>query len=211
MVTQHHFDSLLGSITVAASKLNCARDTKHAGTLYLGLCKLLAAALILHRKKLGGRYHLLIRALKSLLQPLFTPYTTPEVMVSSKAASASLLNKDHAAAYARLLSSLCDPTVSSVSRSKHSSREELNDETQKARSIAGQHIQYFIEEYCECHLKGKLPPEMKAAITPGINAAFAVMPQEVMRNLNAAMRSSSQSIFKALYDEYKRIGRGTRI
>jgi len=164
--------------------------------------------LLLHRKKLGGRYHLIIGALQSLLRCLFVPYANSETRLMEPGQSKKdlHLDADHAAAFARILTTLCDPTLSSVSRSKHSSRDELNDETKKARSIAGQHLQYVIEEYCECQLTGRLSAEMKAALTPGLYAVFAVMPQDVMRNLNAAMTSSSRSMFKALYDEYKRFG-----
>lgn len=164
--------------------------------------------LLLHRKKLGGRYHLIVRALQSLLRCLFVPYAKSETQSMDLGRSKKDLHLDanHAAAFARILTTLCDPTLSSVSRSKHSSRDELNDETKKARNIAGQHLQYLIEEYCECQLAGKLSAEMKAALNSGLYAVFAVMPQDVMRNLNAAMTSSSRSIFKALYDEYKRFG-----
>lgn len=164
--------------------------------------------LLLHRKKLGGRYHLIVRALQSLLRCLFVSYTKSETQSNDPEQSRKdlHLNADHAAVFARILTALCDPTLSSISRSKHSSRDELNDERKKARSIAGQHLQYLIEEYCECQLTGRLSAEMKAALNPGLYAVFATMPQDVMQNLNAAMTSSSRSIFKALYDEYKRFG-----
>lgn len=183
-------------------------EAKYIGTLYHVLCRLFSTVLLLHRIKLGGRYHLIVRALQRLLRCLFVPYAQSETQSTDpgKVKDDLHLDANHAAAFARILAALCDPTLSSVSRSKHSSRDELNDETKKARSIAGQHLQYLIEEYCECQLAGKLSAEMKAALNPGLYAVFAVMPQDVMRNLNAAMTSSSRSIFKALYDEYKRSG-----
>lgn len=185
-----------------------AAKAKYVGTLYHVLCRLFSTVLLLHRRKLGGRYHLIVRALQSLLRCLFVPYSKPETQSKDPEQSKKDLHLDaeHAAAFARILTTLCDPTLSSVSRSKRSSRDELNDELKKARSIAGQHLQYLIEEFCECQLAGRLSAEMKAALNPGLYAVFAVMPQEVMRNVNAAMTSSSRSMFKALYDEYKRFG-----
>ena len=105
---------------------------------------------------------------------------------------------------------LCSPTVSAVSHSRNSRQQELNDETKKARSIAGQHLQYLIMEYCSCQLKGRLLPEVKTALNPGIWAVLDVVQQEVMRTMNAAMDPASRSIFKALYEDYRRVGGGKR-
>lgn len=205
---QHHIEELLSATAVTASKLQGKKDHKYIGVAYHGLCKLLATVLLLHRRKLGGRYSLTVPALQSLLGCLFVPYDSSATssQARSQAKQALWLDESHAAAYARLLTAVCDPTVSSVSRVKRSSREDLNDETKKARAIAGQSIQRLIEEYCECQLKGRLSPEMKAALNPGLYAALSVMQQDVMRNLHAAMGSSSRSIFKALYDDFKRQG-----
>lgn len=81
---------------------------------------------------------------------------------------------------------------------------ELNDETKKARSIAGQYLQYLIEKYCAYHLKARLEPEVKAALEPGLYAVLGVMNQEVMRTTNAAMKESERAIWKALYEDWKR-------
>lgn len=163
----------------------------------------------MHRKKLGGRYHLVIPALQHLLQCLFVPYE--DVGQSLHKAEEEMLyagyGEAQATAYAHLLTTLCDPTVSAVSRSRRTPRQELNDETQKARRIAGQHLQYVVEEFCGCQLEGRLLPGMRTALNPGLWAIFDVMTQEVMRNLNAAMDPSSRSVFKALYDDYQRSGR----
>lgn len=156
--------------------------------------------------KLGGRYHLIITALQSLLQNLFISYKKSLSSVRTITSPFSL-GAAHAAAYGRLLTTICDPTVSAVTRLRKRSRHDLNDETKKARNIAGQHLQYLVMAYCNNQLKGRLKPEIKAALMPGFYAIFDVMSQEVMRTINAAMDSSSRSIFKALYQDYRRSGR----
>ncbi len=102
---------------------------------------------------------------------------------------------------------ICDPTVSSVRRSRNRSRLELNDETKKARSIAGQHLPYLMMEFCGCQLTGRLLPGMRAALNAGLYAVLGVVPAEMMRTMNAAMDSSSRSVFKALYNDYRRTGK----
>ena len=203
-MSQHHIDSIVSSIAVVASDMKQKFGDKQA-VVYTELCNLFQVTLITHRKKLGGRYHLIVRALQDLLRCLFIPYTDTENNLSK--ASREDLDVSHATIYARLLTTLCDPTVSAVSRHRHRPGEGLNDATQKARSIAGQHVQYVVEEYCVCQLSGRLLPEMRSALNPGLYAMLAVIPQEVMRNLNGAMSSSSRSIFRASYEDYKRRGR----
>lgn len=176
------------------------------GMLYTGLCRIFNSILAIHRAKLGGRYHLVLPALRGLLQCLFIPYKKAEAS-SLSFNQESAIGEAHATAYSRLLTMICDPSVSAVTWSRKRDGRELNDETKKARSIAGQHLQYLIMEYCDWQLKARLPTEVKRLLTPGIYAVFNVLSQDVMRTMNAAMNPSSRSIFKVLYGDYQRFGR----
>ena len=207
IISQWHIDSTLAAISKTSSYIASVEKERHAGLIFSSLCKLFNCLLVVHRMKLGGRYHLIISALQSLLQCLFVSYRKIETSVKTTTSQPLSLGKVHAAAYGRLLTTICDPTVSAVARPRKRSRHDLNDETKKARNTAGQHLQYLIMDYCNNQLKGRLKPEMKAALTPGLHAIFDVMSQDVMRTINAAMDSSSQSIFKALYEDYRRSGR----
>ena len=208
IIAQDHIDSLLCSIIIVSCALKESPSDKHASKVYLGLCRLFSTSFLSHRKKLGGRYHLVVRGLQGLLRCLFTPYTVPEhdSAATSRFSAALPLTEIHAAAYARLLAIICDPPLSSMSRFKENKNQQLNDEVKKARSTAGQYMQYVIEEWCVCQLNGRLLPEMRAALNPGIWTVLAAMSPDVMRKLNAAMDSSARSIFKALYDDFKRVG-----
>jgi len=117
------------------------------------------------------------------------------------------LEAEHATAFARLLSSICDPSVSAVTRSKNRVRQELNDDTKKARSIAGQHLQYLIMEFCQCQLHGRMDPEVRRALNPGLYAIFDAMSQDVMRTVNSALDAPGRAIFRIVYDDYRRFGR----
>ena len=164
-----------------------------------------------HRSKLGGRYHLVVLALQGMLRCLFTSYASvtdknkqlprPPWLKDTK------LEGEHATAYARLLTSICDPTVSAVTRSKTRARQELNDETKKARSIAGQHLQYLIMEFCQCQLQGRMDPEVRRGLNPGLYAIFDAMSQDLMRTLDSALDAPGRAIFKMVYDDYRRFGR----
>ena len=203
MITQWHIDNLLSAISAKASYLEDRKGEKHSSMMFTGLCRIFGTILTILRTKIGGRYHLIISALQSLLRCLFVPYTT----IDSSHEVPSSFTETHAAIYARILTILCDPTVSSVTRSKYRLRPELNDETKKAKDIAGQHLSYFIMEYCDCQLKGRLSSEMKTALNPGLYAVLAVMSQEVMRTMNEAMDESARAVWKALYEDHRRFGR----
>ncbi len=117
------------------------------------------------------------------------------------------LGMKEAAAYSRLLTALSDPTVSSVTSSRNRLKNELSDETKKAKAIAGQYLPYVLMEYTQCQLRSRMAPEVKAALMPGLHAVFDVMAQDTMRTLNAAMDSSNRAIFKDLYNDYRRFGK----
>ena len=198
MVSQWDIENVLAKITSTSLGLNT--KVKGSSSIFLGLCKLFSTILAVHRAKLGGRYHLILQALQGLLQCLFIPYKGN----GAAKGEATVLGEVHAAAFSKLLTTICEPSVSAVSGSKRISRLELNDETKKAKSIAGRHLHYFIMEYCSLQLKGRLLPEVKAKLAPGLYSVLKVISEEVMKTMNAAMDSSSRSVFKALYGEFKR-------
>ena len=68
----------------------------------------------------------------------------------------------------------------------------------------GQYMPSLISEYCSCSLVGKLQPEMKTKLDPALWVVLDVIEPEVMKSMNESMDEDSQSIFRALYGEYKR-------
>lgn len=84
----------------------------------------------------------------------------------------------------------------------------LNDPTKIAKSIAGQHLHYLIMTYCEYQLKGRLTQEVREKLRPGIWAVLDVISQETMRVMNAGMDKAGRAVWKGLYEEWRRDGRG---
>lgn len=189
-----------------SNRLVGTNEEQSTGVAFSGLCRIFSMILVMHRVKLGGRYHLVVPALQGLLRCLFVSYSSTSATFAS-GEHVSALGEAHAAVYARLLTTFCDPSVSAVTRPGKASRRGLMDETKKARRIAGQHFQYVVMEYCHCQLMGRLQPEVKAALAPGLYAIVDVMSHESMRTINEAMDSSCRSIFKALYEEHGRVAK----
>ena len=204
LISQHMIESLLSTIAICASELDKSPPLDHIGELYIGLSRLFATTLNYHRPKLGGRYHLVLPALQSLLRPLFVPYAS----VDASAQATSAFNATHAGAYTRLLTTLCDPSPSAVAHQRHRQQASLNDETKRAKDIAGQHLHYLVITYCECQLQGRLATEgLKEALEPGLWAILGCMGEEVKRTMNAGMDTRQRAIWKKLYEDWKRFGR----
>lgn len=214
-ISQWNIDSLLAAIAVCASKAGPRINPEYAATIYVRLCKLMGVLLGLHRQKLGGRFHLILPAMQRLLNCLFArSRKRSRSMLSAKGHTQqpywlAPLQASHAVHFTRLLTSLCDPTVSAVSRPTQSggNRDALTDQTKKAKRIAGQYLQYLIMEYAQSSLRGSLVPEVKAAILPGLYAVLDVMSRETMRAMNAGLDVSGRAIFKGLYDDYVKFGK----
>ncbi|KAL8826819.1 MAG: hypothetical protein Q9170_007260 [Blastenia crenularia] len=204
----NHLYQIMAVITTCASCRPSSRGytTQQDGLHYLELCRLFSTILALHRKRLGGRSHLILLAVQSLLRPLFIPFTTAELdSLGSSPINSSSYNATHVSAYSHILLQLADPPLSSLT--SYGSREEglnLNDATKTAKSIAGQYLHYLIMTYCECQLKGRLEKEVREKLKPGLWAVLEVIPQEVMRVMNSAMGKEGRGVWKAIYAEWMR-------
>lgn len=207
-VTQYNIDSCLTTVTTTMSKIHSLRETNHistksTSTIYTRLCRILGTIVGLYRQQLGGRFHLLIPALQSLLKALFAPN-------QKRQKGGPVLGISHTVQFTRLLTSLCDPTVSAVSRPSRATGNSSNsfiDQTKKAKVIAGQHLRILIESYAQNMLEAPLQPDVKTALAPGLYAILDAMPAESKRGLNAGMDISSRAIFKTLHEEYVKFGK----
>lgn len=83
----------------------------------------------------------------------------------------------------------------------------MTDQTKKAKSIAGQYLQYLIMEYAQSSLRGSMTPDLKAAILPGLYTVMDVMSRDTMRALNSGLDASGRAVFKGLYDDYVKFGK----
>ncbi|KAK5151901.1 hypothetical protein LTR04_006519, partial [Oleoguttula sp. CCFEE 6159] len=179
IVTQWGIDTLVSTLTITASRCGPSLSADHAGHTFKQLCSLAQSLISLHRTKLGGRFHLLVPLLQNLLKCLFTPdaRSSTHTLPPWLSPKVETLGPEHAAAYARILTTLCSPTVSSVSHSRKRQRNnaDLTDETKKARAYAGQYVQYVLTEYCACQLRGRLGEGVREKLIPGLWAMLDVI------------------------------------
>lgn len=212
-VTQWNVDEIMTTVSKCASASGPRIPAESAGTIYVRLCRLTGVLFGLYRQKLGGRFHLIVPAMQHLLACLFAPSRKRKrgqsVVIQERPPWLAPLDASHAVHFTRLLTSLCDPTVSAVARPTQAGpgHEALTDQTKKAKRVAGQHLQYLVMEYAQCSLLSPVSPEMKAALLPGLYAVLDVMSRETKRSLNAALDASGRAIFKTLHDDYVKFGK----
>ncbi|KAI9826457.1 MAG: hypothetical protein M1826_006666 [Phylliscum demangeonii] len=215
---------------------------RHAEYIYSRLCGLMHGLLVLHRLSLNGRFHLVILTLQSLLRCLFTPPPLPRgrfrlpgwVVGGGVGGQHHALAAPAARAYARLVSTVCEPPLSSVTRRRrgrpapHSTSAsasashppDLTPAIDKARRLAGQHLPALLMEYIHCrlrahHLTGTTTAaadDSKVALLlrPAMYAVMDLLRPATMGMINDAMDASGRALFKALYRDYGRFRRGNQ-
>lgn len=213
-ITQWNIDNVLGAILISTTRSGPQIPSDQAGIIYGRLCRLMGTLINLYRRKLGGRFHLILPVTQGLLRCLFTTGSQHRKSTRAQpdqppwlASSNSGLTTEHAVQYTRVITSICDPTMSAVHTQRGPGGSDLTDPTKKAKRVAGQHLQYLVMDYAQCQLRSSLTPDMKAALMPALYAVLDVMSKDTMRTMNAAMDSSSRAVFKGLYDDYNRFGK----
>ncbi|ETI20067.1 hypothetical protein G647_08101 [Cladophialophora carrionii CBS 160.54] len=231
VINQSTLDRLLSSLRIVASSTTGTAHAKDvtklesmpsAGHLYDRLCVVVGAILGRHRRRLSDRYHLLLPVLQALLRCLFWPgkksvkshrgtavktlVTFGKTLPGWVRDSSGPLSLSSADQISRLLSSVCNPTVSAA-RSSNKRRNELNDEVKKARKLAGEHMQYLVSEYCRCFLDGQIVPSTKDQLMAGMYRVLDAIDRDMLRAMNAGMDPSTRAVFKNLYDDYHRYGK----
>jgi hypothetical protein len=211
LVNQHGIDTLLSTLTMLVSSLTQLLPKEYGSFIYLRLCQTAAQTVLLYRKHLGGRMHLLVPLLQNLMTCLFKPrsqYGTHSVasLPPWLFNTSGPLTKEHSKAYTRLLSTLCSPTSSSTSL--HRRHAELTDMNKQAKEYAGQFLPYVLMHYCSLQLNASMSSEVSEGLKPGIWEMMAVVGIEEMRGMNVGMGRDERAIWGVVYNEWLRVGRG---
>jgi len=233
VVNQSTLDGVLAAICALTSSFNESRSEANgavslgASEIYSRICEVVGVVLSRHRRRISDRYHLLVPAISNLLRCLFWPGTNTLHGLAGRDASHTIntfgkslpgwltsseeaLPPTSAEQLGRLLSSICNPTVSAARTSRKRKYNELNDETKRARQLAGQHLVYLVTEYARCSLDGQIDPFVKECLMPGFYSVLESIDRDLMSALNASMDASSRAIFKSLYESWIAHGKWDR-
>jgi nucleolar pre-ribosomal-associated protein 2 len=99
---------------------------------------------------------------------------------------------------------ICDPTVSAV---RGAQQNNLTSAKDKAKRMAGIHMQYVLISYIKLQLEMKMLPEIREKMVPGLYAIFDTTTPEIRRMVSDSLDSSGRAVFGTLYKDWQRFGK----
>ncbi|KAF2011237.1 hypothetical protein BU24DRAFT_376282 [Aaosphaeria arxii CBS 175.79] len=213
---QHGIECVLAAIASIVSRASPSLPVSDASAIYGRICETSRLILLLHRGRLGGRFHILLPPLQNLLFCLFIPHagrgsSLPFWLRSSSASSQIKLSPANATQFSRLLSTLSSPTQSSVSTTKHqrnaSTKSTLNDPVKAAKEYASHFIYPLLASFCRFSLSGRLEPNVRDKLIPGLwdTISVADMDRDTLQAMFTGLDRASKDVWRGVWDEWKKM------
>lgn len=230
LTSQHNIECVLTALVKLSSRNSPSLPSSDASAIYTRLAETTRSLLLLHhtRSRLGGRFQLLLPLLQNLLMCLYIPHAgrynaLPAWLRPTSGTSAIHLTPTNASQYSRILSTLCSPTLSSVSKShlhrvtpttttSTSTKSTLNDPVKAAREYVSHYLYSLLASFCRFQLNGRLDAGVREKLLPGLWDAVgtAGMDREALNAMYAGLDKSSREIWKGVWEEWKRVEGRTR-
>ena len=188
------------------------------------LCRLVETVVKHHRKRLDGHFHLLITALRFLLESLLS--RRPSASGYSGASAATKREAEQyekqAKQFSGLITLVCEPSVASVSRSASAATSAggsngpngggggggvLDSEKDKAKRYAGQYMYLVLVAYVKLQLEHAMPHHVREVLETGMYSILNITNRDGMQIVNDSMDQGGRVIFKELYKRYKNFGK----
>jgi nucleolar pre-ribosomal-associated protein 2 len=214
LTTQHSIECVLGILVKLTSRTSPTLAAKHATHIFTRLCETSRLVLLVHRSKSGGRSHLLLPLLQGLLFCLFMPTSTrsgalPSWLRSNTPTEPVCLTPNNAAQYTRLLSTLCNPPQSTISKAHQRSRnsKDLNDPVKAAREKTSHFLYPFIASFCRFQLSGRLLPAVRTKLMPGLWEVIgtASLHKESLDAMFAGLSRSEKDVWRSVWGEWESV------
>ena len=206
-ICQWNVEETLVLVSTVCSQDPSVAQLKDSERTYKHLCKLVEVILKKYRLRLEGHFHLLIATLQSLLRALLLhPYDRSAKTWASPPLSGAYDSwETDAAAYNRLLTLVCEPTVGSVTRSHHGGA--LDAATDVAKRAAGRQMYLVLMAYVRLQMEVGVPRAVREALDGGVNAVFAIMPGEIRQVMNDGLDGAGREMVGDLYKRFRMFGK----
>ncbi|KAF2734087.1 hypothetical protein EJ04DRAFT_467218 [Polyplosphaeria fusca] len=208
LLSQHSVEAIIATLVGLTSRNSAPLPTGMGSAIYSRLSQTSRLLLLLQRSRLGGRFHLLLPLLQNLLLCLFIPNAgrgaaRPAWLKSSL----TPVTPANASQYARLLSTLCSPPPSAVSKlhQRHNNtKDSLNDPVKAAKERASQYLYPLLGAFCRFLLNGRLDPLVREKLMPGIweTISVASMDRDALDSMFAGLDKSSKDVWKGVWEEH---------
>ncbi len=216
LTTQYSIECVLSVLSTFTSKSSPALSTQHASEIFSRLCETTRLILLVHRGRLGGRFHLLLPLLQGLLFCLFIPNASqgnalPPWLRSMIATEPVRLTPTNANQYSRLLLTLCNPPQSTITKAHqhHSSRKskDLNDPVRAAREKTSRFLYPLLASFCRFQLMGRLDQNMREKLMPGIWEAVstASLHRDEIDAMFAGLSRSERDIWRGVWGDWEKL------
>ncbi|KAI8634822.1 hypothetical protein F5Y19DRAFT_126260 [Xylariaceae sp. FL1651] len=213
-MAQYNIEITLTSVVEVCSQCGPkVQGSKAAGEIFANLFKLVALIIKRHRLRLSGHFHILLAALRALMNVLLADPNSHKLASSSRRLVQTQyppwlhtrLQPRHAERFARLLTLICEPSAASVARSR--SRSELDSATDAAKRAAGQYMYLILEVYIKLQLEVDVSREMRKALEVGVFSVIDITSEGCRRVLNESLDAAGRAVFRALFAEYRKFGK----
>ncbi|KAH3913270.1 hypothetical protein HBH56_113840 [Parastagonospora nodorum] len=213
VATQHSIECVLGVLVKFTSRTSPALPYDQASQIFTRLCETSRLVLLVHRSKTGGRSHILLPLLQGLLFCLFMPTSARSgalpMWLRSNTSQAVCLASTDAAHYSRLLSTLCNPPQSSISKAHQHSRKskDLIDPVKAARERTSHFLYPLLASFCRFQLSGRLVPAIRAKMLPGLweLISTASLHKEELDAMFAGLSRSEKDVWRSLWGEWESV------
>lgn len=222
LASQCSIESVLGALNKLTSRNGPALPPQHAADIYSRLCETTRLVLLVHRGRLGGRFHLFLPLLRSLLFCLFIPNggrsgSLPPWLRSPAGSDSVHLTPTNATQYTRLVTTLCSPPQSSITKAHHyqSSRRSnaLNDPVRAAREKTSHFLYPLLASFCRFQLNGRLDAKLREKLMPGVweVVGTASLHREALDAMFAGLASTEKDVWRGVWGEWEEVhGRKSR-
>lgn len=214
LVSQYSIECVLSVLLKLTSRSSPALSGQHASEIFSRLCETSRLILLVHRGRLGGRFHILIPLLQGLLFCLFIPNSTrsgalPAWLRTEVSMYRPGLTPANATQFSRLLSTLCNPPQSSITKAHQhhasSKSKDLNDPVKAARERASNFLYPLLASFCRYQLSGRLDASVKEKLMPGVweVVGTAGLHKEVLDAMFAGLGRSERDVWRGVWGEWE--------
>lgn len=211
LATQHSIERTLSALVTLTSRSSPSLSATNAPAIYARLCETTRLILLVHRGRLGGRFHLLLPLLQNLLFLLFTPHSGRGALPAwVKGQEAAQLTSANGGQFSRVLSTLCNPPQSSIQKTHSTSSKTsktLNDPVKAAREKTSAFLYPLLASFCRFQLSGWLEAGVREKVMPGVWEVVrtASLSKEGLDAMFAGLGRSERDVWRGVWGEWESV------